>query len=96
MARRALSALLLTALACDVAYAKFGRNSFHEDFIFGTGSAAYQVIDDRRSVLIYPYCTFLILPPLCLYHSVYITTYNNPPPSPLHGMFVATRTYAVA
>ncbi|KAG2645000.1 hypothetical protein PVAP13_2KG392305 [Panicum virgatum] len=42
MASRALSALLLAALACDVAYAKFGRHSFPEDFIFGTGSAAYQ------------------------------------------------------
>jgi beta-glucosidase len=42
MARRALSALLLAALACDVAYAKFGRHSFPEGFVFGTGSASYQ------------------------------------------------------
>nr|CAB3453783.1 unnamed protein product [Digitaria exilis] len=42
MAKRALSALLLAALVCNVAYAKFGRNSFPEGFIFGTGSASYQ------------------------------------------------------
>jgi hypothetical protein len=48
MARRALSALLLAALACDVAYAKFGRHSFPEGFVFGTGSASYQVMIDAH------------------------------------------------
>nr|CAB3457419.1 unnamed protein product [Digitaria exilis] len=42
MAKRVLSVLLLAALVCNVAYAKFGRNSFPEGFIFGTGSASYQ------------------------------------------------------
>ena len=81
MARRALSALLLAALACDVAYAKFGRYSFPEGFIFGTGSASYQVIDDRR-------CSSLLHipdPPSSL--SV-CTTIRSPLSS--HGMFVAT------
>ena len=53
MARRVLSALLLAALACDVAFAEFGRHSFPEGFVFGAGSAAYQVIDDRCSFLIH-------------------------------------------
>ncbi|CAN6182747.1 unnamed protein product [Urochloa humidicola] len=42
MASRVLSALLLGALACNVAYAKFNRSSFPEGFVFGTGSASYQ------------------------------------------------------
>uniref|UniRef100_I1QYA3 Beta-glucosidase n=1 Tax=Oryza glaberrima TaxID=4538 RepID=I1QYA3_ORYGL len=38
-----LITLLLGALLCNnVAYAKFSRYSFPKDFIFGTGSAAYQ------------------------------------------------------
>ena len=65
MARRALSALLLTALACDVAFAEFGRHSFPEGFVFGTGSAAYQVIDDRCSSLLH-IPDSVTLPPLCL------------------------------
>jgi len=44
-AKRLLSAVLLVAaLACDGALAKFNRHSFPKGFIFGTGSAAYQVI----------------------------------------------------
>ena len=81
MARRVISVLLLAALACDVAYAKFGRHSFPEGFIFGTGSASYQVIDDRR-------CSSLLHipdPPSSL--SV-CTTIRSPLSS--HGMFVAT------
>ena len=66
MARRALSALLLAALACDVAYAKFGRYSFPEGFIFGTGSASYQVIDDRRCSSLLHIPDSVTLPPLCL------------------------------
>lgn len=42
--RLLLITLLLGALLCNnVAYAKFSRYSFPKDFIFGTGSAAYQV-----------------------------------------------------
>nr|AAY23259.1 Glycosyl hydrolase family 1 [Oryza sativa Japonica Group]ABA91756.1 Cyanogenic beta-glucosidase precursor, putative [Oryza sativa Japonica Group] len=41
--RLLLITLLLGALLCNnVAYAKFSRYSFPKDFIFGTGSAAYQ------------------------------------------------------
>ena len=44
-AKRLLSAVLLVAaLACDGTHAKFSRHSFPKDFIFGTGSAAYQVM----------------------------------------------------
>ena len=44
-ARRLLSAVLLVAaLACDGALAKFNRHSFPKGFVFGTGSAAYQVM----------------------------------------------------
>lgn len=45
MAKRLLPAVLLAALACGGADAKFSRNSFPKDFIFGTGSAAYQVMN---------------------------------------------------
>jgi len=65
MARRVISVLLLAALACDVAFAEFGRHSFPEGFVFGTGSAAYQVIDDRCSSLLH-IPDSVTLPPLCL------------------------------
>ena len=65
MARRVISVLLLAALACDVAFAEFGRHSFPEGFVFGTGSAAYQVIDDRCSSLLHVPDP-VTLPPLCL------------------------------
>ncbi|CAN6201722.1 unnamed protein product [Urochloa humidicola] len=42
MAKRILSAVLLAALLCVRAHAKFSRHSFPKDFVFGTGSAAYQ------------------------------------------------------
>lgn len=43
MARLLLPALLLAAIACIGAHAEFSRHSFPKDFLFGTGSAAYQV-----------------------------------------------------
>ncbi|XP_066394564.1 beta-glucosidase 29-like [Miscanthus floridulus] len=42
MAKLLLAALLLAATACIGAHAKFSRHSFPKDFVFGTGSAAYQ------------------------------------------------------
>ncbi|CAN6164176.1 unnamed protein product [Urochloa humidicola] len=43
MAKRLLTAVfLVAALACSGAHAKFSRHSFPKDFVFGTGSAAYQ------------------------------------------------------
>jgi beta-glucosidase len=43
MAKRLLAAVLLfAALACGGAHAEFSRHSFPKDFVFGTGSAAYQ------------------------------------------------------
>jgi beta-glucosidase len=48
MAKLLLPALLLAATACIGVHAKFSRYSFPKDFVFGTGSAAYQVIDDAR------------------------------------------------
>jgi beta-glucosidase len=42
MGRRLLFTLFLGALFCNGVYAKFTRYSFPKDFIFGTGSAAYQ------------------------------------------------------
>jgi hypothetical protein len=38
-----LSVVLLAALACS-AHASFGRQSFPKGFVFGTGSASYQVM----------------------------------------------------
>jgi len=52
MAKRLLAAVLLVAaLACGGADAKFSRHSFPKDFVFGTGSAAYQVIMIRPNSL---------------------------------------------
>jgi beta-glucosidase len=48
MAKGLLAAVLLAALACGGAHAKFSRYSFPKDFIFGTGSAAYQVRCPQR------------------------------------------------
>ncbi|RCV12244.1 hypothetical protein SEVIR_2G265100v4 [Setaria viridis] len=42
MAKGLLAAVLLAVLACGGAHAKFSRYSFPKDFVFGTGSAAYQ------------------------------------------------------
>ncbi|XP_006660771.1 beta-glucosidase 30-like [Oryza brachyantha] len=42
MGTQLLFTLLLGALFCNAADAKFSRYSFPKDFIFGTGSAAYQ------------------------------------------------------
>ncbi|KAL6844779.1 hypothetical protein ACP4OV_025438 [Aristida adscensionis] len=42
MEKLALTVALLAALACGSAYAEFSRHSFPPDFLFGTGSAAYQ------------------------------------------------------
>jgi hypothetical protein len=44
MAKLLLPALLLATTACIGAHAKFSRHSFPKDFVFGTGSAAYQVM----------------------------------------------------
>ena len=44
MAKLLLAALLLAATTCIGAHAKFSRHSFPKDFVFGTGSAAYQVM----------------------------------------------------
>jgi beta-glucosidase len=60
MAKRLLAAVLLVAaLACGGAHAEFSRHSFPKDFVFGTGSAAYQVIDGAADPAARFHSTFL-------------------------------------